>query len=98
MTTPNSLNKQMMSSWSITPDQRRNAQDYKTDTGTAFSHLYSTWVQIDAYAQISGGDTEHFMGARVAACSTVRCQLFTINKSNERLPFPFTLQTCTQKP
>lgn len=51
MTTPNSLNKQMMSSWSITPDQRRNAQDYKTDTGTAFSHLYSTWVQIDACAQ-----------------------------------------------
>lgn len=35
MTTPNSLNKQMMSSWSITPDQRRNAQDYKTDTGTS---------------------------------------------------------------
>lgn len=29
MTTPNSLNKHMMSSWSITPDQRRNAQNYK---------------------------------------------------------------------
>lgn len=29
MTTPNSLNKHMMSSWSISPDQRRNAQNYK---------------------------------------------------------------------
>lgn len=37
MTTPNSLNKQMMSSWSITPDQRRNAQNYKQDTGIASS-------------------------------------------------------------
>lgn len=29
MTTPISLNKLMMSSWSITPDQRRNTQSYK---------------------------------------------------------------------
>lgn len=32
MTTPNSLNKHMMSSWSIAPDRRRNAQNYNTNT------------------------------------------------------------------
>lgn len=64
MTTPNSLNKQMMSSWSITPNQRRNAQNYKTDMDTA-SFTLLLHLGSNVGAQISGL-TGH-MGARVTS-------------------------------
>lgn len=63
MTTPNSLNKQMMSSWSITPNQRRNAQNYKTDMGTASFTLLLHLGSNYACAQISY-DTGHIYGGK----------------------------------
>lgn len=85
MTTPNSLNKQMMSSWSITPNQRRNAQNYKTDMGTA-SFTLLLHLRSNVSAQISG-DTEYIYGCKgyqPAALYSASC--LAINKSKEWLP------------
>lgn len=89
MTTPNSLNKQMMSSWSITPNQRRNAQNYKTDMDTASLHFNCTRAQMSVLRFLVIRDT--FMGARVTSLQHCASCL-AINKSKEWLPLHYNLE------